>query len=396
MVDKPLEGVRVLDVSTFVTGGFCSLMLAHLRTDVIKVEPPDVGDALRASGPPFFRGESGYFLSVSSGKRSVTLNLKTDQGKEILYQLAERSDVFLENFRPGTAARLGIAYEDIQKVNERIVYCSISGFGQTGPLRDYPAYDPLIQALSGVMSITGELDRPPVKVGVPLSDLSAAMWGGFGIVSALLRRNRTNKGDYLDISMMDGLLPWLTKQAGVYFAGQQPQRLGTKDPVIAPYQVVETKDGYLNLAIGNDKLFQTFCFALGREDLARDERFKTNRGRVEHRDVLDKIWEQVFKTRATGEWIALLVDEHKLPVSPVLTVGQALTHPQTQARNTVLKMAHPVCGTIQVIDLPLKFREAESGFDRPPPTLGQDTPTVLGELGYSAEQIQTFREANII
>jgi crotonobetainyl-CoA:carnitine CoA-transferase CaiB-like acyl-CoA transferase len=395
MTDKPLDGIKVLDVSTFVTGGFCSLMMSHLGADVVKVEPPGKGDVLRASGPPFFEGESGYFLSVNSGKRSMTLNLKSDQGKKILYQLAEKSDVFLENFRPGTAARLGIDYENIKKVNEQIVYCSISGFGQTGPYKDRPAYDPLIQALSGVMNITGEPHRPPVKVGVPLSDLTAAMWGGYGITAALLRRERTGKGDYLDIAMLDGLLPWLTKQAGVYFGGEEPSRLGTKDPVIAPYQVVETQDGYLNLAIGNDKLFHTFCVALGRSDLAEDERFKTNKGRVEHRQILDDVWEQVFKTRTTDDWIVLLVDDHQLPVSAVLTVGQALNHPQTKARESVLEMDHPVSGKIQVINLPLKYQQAESGFDSPPPTLGQHTMSILEGLGYSIEQIQAFEAENI-
>jgi len=396
MSDKPLSGVQVLDLSTFVTGGFCSLMLAHLGAAVLKVEPLEQGDPLRKSGPPFFSGESGYFLSVNSGKRSLTLNLKTEQGRAILYRLAERADVFLENFRPGTAARLKAAYEDIHRINPRIVYCSISGFGQTGPYRDKPAYDPLIQALSGVMSITGEPQRPPVKVGVPLSDLSAAMWGAYGIAAALLRRERTGVGDYLDVAMLDGVLPWLTKQAGVYFSGEEPQRLGTKDPVIAPYQVVKTLDGYVNLAIGNDKLFEIFCRALGREELAHDARFQTNRGRVEHRAALDPLLEGIFKTRTTQAWVGLLAEEHQLPVSAVLSVGQALTHPQTQARGCVLQMEHPRCGPIRVIDLPLKYRQAHSGFDRPPPTLGQHTEEVLAQLGYGAAEIEALRRERVV
>jgi len=393
---KPLDGVSVLDVSTFVTGGFCSLMLAHLGADVLKVEPPGKGDVLRQSGPPFFSGESGYFLSCNSGKRSITLNLKSEQGRDIAYELARRSDVFLENFRPGTAQRLGVDYDAIRAVNKSIVYCSISGFGQTGPYRDRPAYDPLIQALSGVMSVTGEAGRPPVKVGVPLSDLTAAMWGAYGIASALLRREKTGLGDYLDVAMFDGVLPWLTKQAGVYFAGGQPQRLGSKDPVIAPYQVVETQDGYLNVAIGNDRLFATFCRALGREDLAQDARFATNQGRVEHRDVLDPILETIFKTRPTDAWVALLAEENHLPVSAVLSVGQALNHPQTRARGTLLNMDHPVCGPIQVLNLPLRYRHANSGFSGPPPTLGQDTECVLSELGYGSKDVETLREQGTI
>ncbi len=394
--EKPLAGIQVVDVSTFVTGGFCSLMLAHLGADVLKVEPPGKGDVLRLSGPPFIEGESRYFLSCNSGKRSITLNLKTDEGKEILYKLAAKADVFLENFRPGTAARLGIAYDEIKKINKTIIYCSISGFGQTGPYRDKPAYDPLIQSLSGVMSITGEEGRPPVKVAVPLSDLTAAMWGGYGITAALLKREKTGQGDYLDVAMLDGILPWLTKHAGLYFGGEDPQRMGTKDPVIVPYQVVETSDGYLNLAIGNDKLFHTFCIALGREDLANDERFLTNKGRVEHRDALEPVLESTFKQKTTQEWVALLVNEHQLPVSPVLSVGDALNHPQTQARGSVLKMDHPVSGEIDVINLPLKYQKSESGFETPPPTLGQHTDDVLTSLGYDAAQIEAFRRQSVI
>jgi len=394
--NKPLNGIKVLDVSTFVTGGFCSLMLAHLGAEVLKVEPPGRGDTLRHSGPPFFEGESGYFLSVNSGKSSLTLNLKSAQGRDILYQLAKRSDVFLENFRPGTAARLGIAYDDIQQVNPNIVYCSISGFGQTGPYRDKPAYDPLIQSLSGIMHITGEPKRPPVKAAVPVSDLTAAMWGASGILAALLRRQKTGRGDYLDVAMLDGVLPWLTKHAGVYFSGEEPQRLGTKDPVIVPYQVVETQDGYLNLAIGNDKLFHTFCVALGLNEMANDKRFSTNKGRVEHRHLLEPVLEDLFKTKSTDEWVQLLAEEHQLPVSPVLQVGEALNLEQTKTRGTVLKMEHPGAGKIQVLNLPFKYRQAETGFDRPPPELGQDTDEVLQTLGYDTEQIKALRAANII
>ncbi len=395
--DKPLDGTRVLDVSTFVTGGFCSLMLAYLGAEVLKVEPPDKGDALRGSGPPFVAGESGYFLSVNSGKRSCTLNLKHERGREVLYQLAEDADVFLENFRPGTAARLGVAYEDIRRINPAVVYCSISGFGQTGPDRDRPAYDQLIQALSGVMSVTGEPGRPPAKVGVPLSDLTAAMWGAYGILAALLRRERTGQGDYLDVAMFDGVLPWLTKQAGVYFAtGEEPQRMGSKDPVIAPYQVVPTRDGYLNLAIGNDKLFGQFCQALGRPELAEDERFATNRGRIEHRDALDAALEAIFLKRPTDDWVRLLAGEHNLPVSPVLSVGQALNHPQARARGVVREMDHPTCGTIRVLNLPLRYAEADGDFAGPPPTLGQHTEPVLRELGYGTAAIKALREEGAI
>lgn len=394
---KPLAGVTVLDCSTFVTGGFCTLILAHLGADVIKIEPPGRGDPLRASGPPFRAGHSAYFLTVNSGKRSAAINLKHADGRALLLDLCATADVFVENFRPGTADRLGVGAEAVRARNPALVYCSISGFGQTGPWRDRPAYDQLIQGLSGLMAVTGEAGRPPVKVGVPISDLCAGMWGAVAVQAALLRRHRTGRGDAIDLAMFDGMLPWLTKQAGVWFAdGAEPAPMGSADPVIAPYRAVQTADGWLNLALANDRMWQGFCAAVARPDLTADERFASNAGRVEHRGALDAILDELLATRTTDEWVALLAEEHHLPVGPVLGVGAALEHPQAQARGAVTTLNHPDVGPLQVPDLPLRFADAASGFDRPPPRLGEHTDEIAAAAGRSATEIAALRAAEAI
>ena len=264
-----LDGITVVDLTTFVTGGFASLMLANQGAEVIKVERPDVGDDNRHSGPPFVDGESPYFWTINYDKRSVELNLKHEAGLAALYDIVAEADVFVQNYRPGTAEKLHVDDDSIREVNEDVVYCAISAFGQTGPWRQRPGYDLLVQGMGGIMSVTGEPDGRPVKVGLPQTDLITAMWAAFGIVTALYRREVTGEGEYIDLAMLDATLPWLTKQAGKVFADEQPERMGTKDPVLAPYQTFETADGYLNVACGNQKIYEQLCEALDRPDLDR-------------------------------------------------------------------------------------------------------------------------------
>ncbi|WP_135855365.1 CaiB/BaiF CoA transferase family protein [Halorussus salinus] len=405
-----LDGIRVLDLSTFVTGGFCSLMLANQGAEVIKVERPEVGDDNRHSGPPFVaseeydgpgrtaadRGESPYFWTVNYDKKSVELNLKSDEGLAVLYELAEEADVFVENYRPGTADRLGVGYDDLREENDQLVYCSISAFGDSGPWRDRPGYDLLVQGMSGMMSVTGPEDGDPVKVGVPQTDLVTGMWAAFGILGALYRRERTGEGERVELGMLDAVLPWLTKHAGKAFVGEESTRMGTKDPVLAPYQTFETADGHINVACLNQKLWRQFCEAVDRPDLAADPRFETNADRVENMDELEAELSESISQRPTDEWIELLADDHGLPVGPVYNVDEALHNEQVEARNVVTSADHPAVGEIPVVEHPLNFDHAESGFDAAPPLLGEDTEPILRELGYDDARIESLRESGAI
>ncbi|MFC7157279.1 CaiB/BaiF CoA transferase family protein [Halomarina halobia] len=408
--DSILDGITVIDLTTFVTGGFATLMLANQGAEVIKIERPGAGDDSRHSGPPFVstdgydgpgrsaseHGESPYFWTVNYDKRSVELNLKSESGLAALYDLIEGADVVVENFRPGTAERLGVGYDDVRDVNEDVVYCSISAFGDSGPWRERPGYDLLIQGMSGIMSVTGPEDGDPAKVGLPQTDLITAMWAAFGILGALFRRERTGEGERVELGMLDAALPWLTKQAAKAFVGESPGRMGTKDPVLAPYQSYPTADGYLNVACGNQKLWVEFCEGIGRPDLVEDERFVTNPDRVEHMAELEAELSATLRERTTDEWVDRLADERGLPVGPVFEVGEALDNEQVDARGVVRTLDHPAAGEMPVIEHPLNFDSAASGFDEAPPLLGEDTESVLRAAGYDDDAIASLREAGAI
>jgi crotonobetainyl-CoA:carnitine CoA-transferase CaiB-like acyl-CoA transferase len=389
-----LDGVTVLDLSTFVTGGFCSLMLANQGAEVIKVERPGVGDDNRHSGPPFVDGESPYFWTVNYGKRSIELDLKTEEGLAALYDLAAEADVFVQNYRPGTAEKLHVADDDIREVNEDIIYCAISAFGQTGPWSQRPGYDLLVQGMSGIMSVTGEPDRDPVKVGLPQTDLITGMWAAFGIVTALYRRALTGEGDYFELGMLDAALPWLTKQAGKAFVGEEPERMGTKDPVLAPYQTFETADGHINVACLNQKLWRGLCEGIDRPELADDERFAENADRVEHMDALEAELQAELEQRTTDEWMDILVEDAGIPAGPVYSVDEALHNEQTDARGMVTEM-EARGKTIPVVEHPLNYERTETGFESPPPELGEHNREVFAELGYSDEEIDALADAGV-
>ncbi|WP_254527956.1 CaiB/BaiF CoA transferase family protein [Natrinema gelatinilyticum] len=393
--DRILDGITVLDLSTFVTGGFCSAMLANQGAEVIKIEQPGYGDAIRHSGPPFIDGESPYYWTVNYGKRSLELDLKNPRAVETLYELAADADIFIQNFRPGTAERLDVDYESIAERNEDIIYLAVSAFGQTGPWRERSGYDLLIQGMSGIMSVTGEPDRQPVKVGLPMTDLITAMWAAFGVTTALYRRELTGEGEYIDLGMLESALPWLTKQAGQVFAGNKPRRMATKDPVLAPYQTFETKDGYLNICILNEKLWWELCEVLDRPDLAEHEHFETNADRVEHIEELETEIEATLAEKTTDEWIEIIAEEGGVPAGPVYDVEEALDNPQIDARDAVTEIDHPELGSVPVIEHPLKFEHAESGFDLPPPLLGEHNRTVLRELGYSDAELDELEAVGV-
>jgi crotonobetainyl-CoA:carnitine CoA-transferase CaiB-like acyl-CoA transferase len=383
--DRLLDGITVVDLSTFVTGGFCSLMLANQGAEVVKVERPGAGDDIRHSGPPFVDGESPYYWSVNYDKRSVELDLKSDAGLAALYDLVEAADVFVQNFRPGTADRLGVGYDDLRERNADLVYCDISAFGATGPWSERPGYDLLVQGLSGIMSVTGEEGGDPVKVGLPQTDLITAMWAAFGVMGALYRRERTGEGEYVELGMLDAALPWLTKQAGKVFAGEQPGRMGTKDPVLAPYQTLPTADGYLNVACLNQRLWRDFCEAIDRPALYENPQFETNADRVEHLDALEVELESALAERTTDEWMDVFV-EAGVPAAPVQDVEEALYNEQTEARG-VMRTIEDDGREVPVIEHPLNFEGVSSGFRSAPPRLGEDTRAVFRELGYDESEL---------
>lgn len=376
-----LGGLRVLDLSRILSGPFCTMTLADLGADVIKVEDARGGDDTRAWGPPFQGDTAAYFLSVNRNKRGIALDLKDPDCRRLLWELAATADVVVENFRPGTAARLGFGYEDVAELNPRVVYASISGYGQTGPMSGEAGYDAIAQALSGVMSVTGEADGPPARFGVSGADLAAGMWATVGILAALHERARTGRGQWVDISLLDGQIAWLTYVASGYFAtGVTPGRYGSAHPTIVPYQAFPTAEGHLMVAAGNDGLWRRFAAAVGLGELVEDPRFATNPDRVRHRAELLPLIEDALAERSARDWAKLLA-EAGVPVGPINTVGEALEHPQVLARGMVTEVEHPGAGTVRTVGSPVKLSASPPRVRTAPPGHGQHTDDVLTALG---------------
>lgn len=374
------------------------MMLGDLGAEVIKIEIPGQGDDTRQWGPPFIAGESAYFLCINRNKKSLTLNLASEEGREIFYELATKSDILLENFRPGVTMKLGIDYQRISVLNPRLIYCSITGYGPSGPYKDEPAYDIVIQGLGGLMGITGEQGRPPVRIGVALSDIGGGMYAAIAILAALAARTRTGKGQFIDISLLDSTASWLTYMAANYFAnGKNPERMGSAHPTIVPYQCFETQDGeFVTVAIGNDKLFQGFCQALDLKELPTDPRFLTNPNRVANRDALMPILERRFREKPRREWLRILTDA-KMPAGPVYSMSEVFSDPQILHREMLVKTMHPKAGEISQIGIPMKFSETKPSIERPPPLLGEHTDQILTELlGYDKQRISTLHERAIV
>jgi len=376
---QPLAGIRVLDLSRVLAGPYCTMVLGDLGADVIKVESPE-GDETRGWGPPFLEGESAYYLCVNRNKRSIILDFKTDQGRSILHKLIKESDVFVENFRPGTLARFALDFESASAINPNLVYCSITGFGQTGPLRDLPGYDFMIQAIGGLMSITGEPDGEPMKVGVAVADLFAGQNAVIAILAALQARTQTGRGQHLDISLFDSQVGMLANVASNYLiSANLPKRYGNAHANIVPYQSFQASDAWFIVAVGNDKQFERLCELLGKLELVKDSRFALNAERVRNRDALISLLKPIFLQRSAHEWLSSL-ETAGIPCGAINTLDQVFAKPQVEAREMLIRMEHPAVGDFKLVGSPLKFSDTPVEYRLPPPRLGEHTAQVVGKL----------------
>ena len=392
----PLAGLTVLDLTRVLSGPYCTMMLADMGARVIKVEQPGKGDDTRGWGPPFQNGESAYFLSVNRNKESVTLNFKHPDGREVLDRLIQQADVLVENFRPGTLERQGLGYDALSAAHPGLVYCSISGFGQTGPRRSEPGYDAVMQGEGGLMSITGPPGGKPYRLGVAIADIVSGMFAAFGVAMGLLARERTGRGQFIDVGMLDSVAALLTYQAGICFAtGQAPPSLGNQHPTIVPYETFTAADGDIVVAAGNDALFTKFCEIIETPALAADERFTTNKGRVENQDALRPLLAERIRTRSRSQWLEVL-KQAGVPCGAVRDLAEVLSDPQLVERMMVVPMHHPKAGPMQVLGVPVKMGETAGGVRTPPPVLGQHTQSILAELGYDAHGIGALEQEKVI
>jgi crotonobetainyl-CoA:carnitine CoA-transferase CaiB-like acyl-CoA transferase len=402
-----LSHVRVLDLSRVLAGPWAGQILADLGADVIKVERPGAGDDTRGWGPPFLRdqngvetGEAGYYLAVNRGKRSITVSLDKPEGQAIIRELAASSDIVLENFKAGTLARYHLAFEDLKALNPRIIYCSVTGFGQTGPRRDQAAYDFMIQAMGGLMSITGERDgKPgggPQKVGLPIVDLMSGMYAAVSVLAALAGRATTGEGVHIDVAMLDVLVATLSNQAMNYLvSGIVPQRTGNAHPNIQPQDVFTCSDGDMAVAVGNDSQFVKFCDVLGLPELAADQRFAKNAGRVRNLTALRPLLDARVRQKARNEWVSAL-DVAGVPAGPINTIPEVFDDPQVRFRGMVGKSPHPLSGTVPQIGSPMRFGEPPGPQARPPPLLGEHNLEVFLEMGFSDEKLSELKRLGVI
>jgi len=393
---RPLDDIFVVDLSRILSGPICTMLMADMGAEVVKIEPPPHGDDTRLWGPPFVNGVSTYFLSINRNKRSLGLNLKAPEGREILWKLIERADVLVENFRPGVIRKLGFGYDEVARRNPRVVYCSISGFGQTGPYRDRAGYDVVAQGESGLMDLTGYPGQPPAKLGSSLADIIAGLYALNGILLALLVRHRTGKGQSIDISLLDGMVSTLTYQAMIYFAtGQSPQRMGTRHPSIVPYECFETSDGYANVGVANEKQWLNLCDVLNLPELAADPRFGTMAARIENYAVLRPLLQRVFSKMTRSEVIKLLGDSG-IAAGPVNTVAEALEHPQVLAREMVAELIHPEYGPLRYLGIPINLSQTPGELRTAPPLYGEHNDVVLKDLGYSPAAISRLADSKVV
>ncbi len=387
---EALEGVRVLDCSQILAGPFCSMLLADMGADVIKIEKPNGGDDTRRMGPPFIDTESAAFLAMNRNKRSIVLNFKEQSGVQAMKTLVKDADIVIENYRTGTMDRLGLGYEELKNINPGIIYCSISGFGRTGPYANRGGFDLVAQGMSGLMSITGVPNSPPVKVGVPIADMNAGMFATYGILTAYINKLRTKKGQYLEISLLEAAIAYTVWESAGYFAtGDIAEPLGSSHRNSAPYQALKTKDGHINIGAPNQSNWERFANAIERTDLVARNEFKDNASRLVNRESLEVELELTLTTKNSSEWLEVL-EKCGVPAGPILNVSEVWNDPQIQARNMEVTLDHPTAGKIKNIGLAAKLYSTPGRITKPAPLLGQHTREVLMNAGYSKKNIEAL------
>jgi len=393
----PLDGIRVLDLSRVLAGPYCTMVLGDLGADVIKVEQPGKGDDTRAWGPPWAGGEAAYYLAVNRNKRSITLDIKSEQGKQIIRDLARESDIVVENFKRGTFERLGIGYDDLRKDNPGLIWANVSGYGPTGPLADKPGYDFIAQGEAGIMAITGEPDGEPMKVGVAIVDITTGLFTAVGVLAALQARQTTGAGQRVDASLFTSAVAWLANVGENHLVSGNPaKRYGNAHANIVPYQTFRARDQHMTLGVGNDRQFQALCAILGRPELGGDERYVTNSARVANRDELVSILQERLLTKDADDWIAAC-DAANIPSGKINTIEQVFAHPQTLARDMLVEVEHPTAGLLKLAGIPFALSETPAKIRLAPPTLGQHTDEVLRErLAYDQSTIDQLHRDGIV
>jgi CoA:oxalate CoA-transferase len=393
---KPLKKLVVLDLTRVLAGPYASMILADFGADVIKIESPDTGDDSRAFGP-FIGKESAYFMSLNRGKRSMTLNLKETKAKELFREMVKKADVVLENYRPGTMEKFGLGYEELKAINPRIIYAACSGFGHTGPYAAKPAYDVIVQGMGGIMSITGQEDGEPTRVGASIGDITAGLFTAIGIMIAAYHREITGVGQKVDVAMLDCQVAILENAISRYLtSGIVPKPIGNRHPSITPFEAFRAKDGYVIIAIGNDKLWEKFCNLISRPELVSDKRFVTNGKRTENQKALKAILDTVFPQRTVEEWLQD-IDDAGIPCGPINAVDSIIADPQIKAREMIVETEHPIAGVIKMAGVPIKLSATPGAVEKAAPLLGQHTEEILYELlGMSAQQIEALRSEKVL